>query len=292
MSSIISEDGFGFEYNHWLSRKLATFLNMLMIGRGASLPSVESIKKVKISNFMVAPGRVMCRAQNGTGALVKIEIFFKEFDFQTWAKIISAVSLNAYLASKLYLGELPEEMESIFLNNNASLVPPDINDITIFQDGREIDKPNYYSVAAIEKLAARFEEEPFAAFLLRGYEKGDFVSELRKVRTNLQKQHMAKLAALAANLYQKEQAELEQAQNEEINVTKFLERACEIGSFWKCGEDISQLQFSIRADDLPASILRWLEPLPLSGLENKISYQLEEVYAHVAKRAHSFGLGL
>ena len=301
MSSIISENIFGFEYNHWLAQKMAALLNTLMRSRGNGLPSVESIRKVKVSNFVITPGHVMCRVQNGSGAAIKVEIVFKEFDFQTWGKIISATASNAYMVSRLYLGELPPELEEIFLNNNASLIPPDINGMSIFQDGKEIDKINYYGVAVLEKLASRFEEDPFAVFLLRGYEKDDFISELCKVRTNLQKQYIAKFKESAPNSSrtqdftkdnQGQHHDGAKENNAESNVFECSDKIGEIDNYWKCGEDISKLKFSIKADDLPASILKWLDPLPLNGLESKINYQLEEIYAHVAKRAHSFGLGL
>lgn len=292
MNIITSEDTLGFEYNHWLSRGMIAFLVELAKQHDFGLPNIESIRKVKISNFMITPGRVMCRAQNGNGALVKVEIILKEFDFQTWAKIISAAALNAYLVSKLYLGELPAEMEGVFINHNASIMPLDASGISILQDGKELEKLNYYGVAAIEKLASRFEEDPFAVFLLRGYDKDEFISELRKFRSNLQKLHAAKFKESAAMYYEGKSAEADERENTGKKIAEFLEQTNEISNYWKCGEDISKLKFSIKADDLPASILKWLDPLPLGGLENKVNYQLEEIYAHVAKRAHSFGLGL
>jgi len=63
-------------------------------------------------------------------------------------------------------------------------------------------------------------------------------------------------------------------------------------AFWKLGEPAKELHYSIRADELPASLLRRLDPLPLGGFEADLGAEFEEMYAKVARRAQAFGLGL
>ena len=65
-----------------------------------------------------------------------------------------------------------------------------------------------------------------------------------------------------------------------------------LDSFWKMKPEAAQIHYHIKADELPASILKWLEPLPLRGIEEAIDRKLEECYAKVARLAQSYGLGL
>ena len=55
---------------------------------------------------------------------------------------------------------------------------------------------------------------------------------------------------------------------------------------------LQQLSYDIRADELPAALLKRMEPAPLDGVDIDADRALEEAYVQVARRAQAFGLGM
>ena len=52
------------------------------------------------------------------------------------------------------------------------------------------------------------------------------------------------------------------------------------------------LQYQLKADELPAALLRRVEPPPLLGLEVHFEPELQEVYNRVTSRAQAYALQL
>ncbi len=259
-----------------------------------------NLKKIKVLDFLVITGRVACKVQTDNGQTSKIEILFNEWDSTTWEKLISSWSDSIYFISQLFAGKIPAEMEEIYANNKTSFLADNIDQICILQNGKEVSKLNIFIVAVINKLIEHLEHEPFLSFLLRGRGKDEIMLEIRRFRSNLQKIHSNKLKKLSNEIETKingfvEKTETEIAREQIENFLINLENhpnEVNASSYWNWWPDIQKIKYTIKADDLPASILKRLEPLPLGVLENKINYLLEEGYVHATKRAHSFGLGL
>ena len=52
------------------------------------------------------------------------------------------------------------------------------------------------------------------------------------------------------------------------------------------------IQYQLKADELPAALLRRIEPPPLLGLESSFEPELQEVYNRVTSRAQAYALQL
>ncbi|MCB0359328.1 MAG: hypothetical protein KDD44_06820, partial [Bdellovibrionales bacterium] len=61
-------------------------------------------------------------------------------------------------------------------------------------------------------------------------------------------------------------------------------------SFWRLRGSVSELRYTLRADELPASLLRRLDSLPLGSLTTAAELGLEDAYVNVARRAQGLGL--
>ena len=66
----------------------------------------------------------------------------------------------------------------------------------------------------------------------------------------------------------------------------------DVDNICRLNAKIFNLKYSILADEIPAAMLRRLDPLPLQGLEEKADSQLVEAYERVTRMAQSYGLSL
>ncbi|MDR2338351.1 MAG: hypothetical protein LBE20_06905 [Deltaproteobacteria bacterium] len=271
------------------------FLSIFNTPENNALWVNEAINKLKTLDFLVIPGKVSCKVQAINEPPVKVEIIFNEIDPETWEKIISTLASHIYYVAKLSIGEVPQELVQVYEEHNTHFVSQNIEDLKFLQNGVEIKKLDFYTIVVIKKLVERFEEDPFLIFLLRGCGPKELIAGIRKFRNNLQGTHLKQLKEQAKDAEIKNNGFVRKS---EIEVTReqiehFLENIdFSAKRYWRWGEDMEKLKYSIKADDLPASILKRLDPLPIDTLESKVSSLLEDAYAHTTRRAQSFGLGL
>lgn len=259
----------------WCSTRLTELFNGTDYSSFLS-DCAEYSRRHKVLDFLITPGKASAKIQDNGSKLNKVEIIISEFDETVWDGVFATLVTKAYFIAKLLSGELPQEIENVFREVGVDLFPSSIDKIQIIYNGERIYDINKHVAAVVYRLAHRLEEDPFCVFLLRGCGREELISNIRKLR---------RIMRLPQNL--------------EIPETKTIKTRpqaallqCDVDRFWSYGASVKDLSFTIKADELPAAILKWLDPLPLSGLEDKVDFLLEEAYAQVARRAHAFGLGL
>lgn len=236
----------------------------------------EYSRRHKILDFLITPGKASAKIQDNGSKLNKVEIIINEFDESIWEGVFNALVTKAYFIAKLLSGELPQEIETVFSEVGVDLFPTDLDKLQIIYNGKQTYEINKHIAAVIYRLSQRLEEDPFCVFLLRGCGREELITNIRKLRRSLRVP---------------QDLETSEIKTPEIKQPVALFQ-CEVSKFWSYSEPIKDLSFTIKADELPAAILKWLDPLPLSGIEDKVDFLLEEAYAQVARRAHAFGLGL
>lgn len=238
----------------------------------------EYSRRHKILDFLITPGKASAKIQDNGSKLNKVEIVICEFDESVWEEVFGSLVTKAYFIAKLLSGELPQEIEGVFSEIGLDLFPATRDKLQIIYNGQPTNNINKHIAAVIYRLAQRLEEDPFCVFLMRGCGREELTTNIRKLRRNLRMpQHFEIPSSLTTTIESKPLTVLSPG---------------ELEKFWSFGEEVNELSFTIKADELPAAILKWLDPLPLSGLEDKVDFLLEEAYAQVARRAHAFGLGL
>ena len=235
-------------------------------------------KKHRLLDFIVSPGRISAKLIENGNTPQKLELVVGEFDENIWQEFFNRAAKHAYVLAKMLAGELCFEVDDIFAQMQVSLIPRDPQQIQCFLNNQPISHKHRHIVALGQRFAARLSEDPFALFVLRGCGHEELLNNLRRSRRQLKPE-----------LPPEENEYVESANdNEPQNTNYSLARE----GYWEAGAELEQLSFSIKADELPAAILKWLDPLPLNGYEDEIERTLEESYAQVACRAHAFGLGL
>lgn len=237
---------------------------------------IELLKKQRIVDFIITPGRVSAKHIDDLGNANKLEILIDTFSDEDWFTLILKLSLESIYLAHFLCGNIPLKLEGICEELGISLFPEKIEQIEMRYQGKIQKQASAPLAAVIHKLAEKLRDEHFLLFLLRGKGSEEIIASLKQRRNRISETRRFD----SPTRYQ---------QLQHVDAAKLSET---IDSFWEAGAELKTLQFSIKADELPASILKRLDPLPLGGIEDEIEHQLEEAYVQIARRAQGYGLGM
>ena len=238
--------------------------------------AIELVRRRQVMDLFVSPGGISAKIQESQSAFRKVSISMQEISDAVWSKAFREISRSAFYLGKLYSSEIPVEINEVFKSCGESLFLSDASKLEIHYCSNVVQDVNLYVAAVLYKFSVLLSEEPFALLLLRGKGRDEIILTLRALRRELSFE----------NLCVQEETTKVVAESSPINWSK------NPADFWRSSDVIKSLQYTIKADELPAALLKWLDPLPLNGMEDQIELSLEEAYAHVAKRAQAYGLGL
>lgn len=236
----------------------------------------ELIRKRRLLDFSVQPGIAAAKMLGDKPQPQKVELHFPQLNPEQWEAVFDALSQKAYFLALMLLGRLPPETDDVFARAGGELIPSRREAITFTLDGAPVERLTPTTAALVLKLFEKLEAEPLLLVVLHGKGREEALAELRKRRSLLKSERPAQTAISAQEVPYEQAPPL-------ISTTAY---------FWSAGNGMRELTYSIRADELPASILKWLDPLPLGGLEDQVDYLLEEAYEIVARLAQGYGLGL
>lgn len=238
--------------------------------------ATELIRKRRVLDFLIQSGRVSAKVHDEQSRPGRIEILFPQISDEKWDELFSDFAQESYFLAKFLIGKVPHKTESVFTSHGLELVPSSLEQIRIRYNGSDIKAFDAATTAVVIKLVEKIESEPFSLIVLRGRGRDETISELQRLRTLLREKKNFKSEIRYQDV----------AYEPAPPLTNTIDR------FWTHGKDLEELEYNLRADELPASILKWLDAMPLSGLEEHVDYLLEEAYEKVARLAQGYGLGL
>lgn len=243
----------------------------------------ELVRGRKVLDFMVQPGVVSARVQQDSLRPQRIGIHFQPIDDNYWERIFDSLSDKSYFLARMLAGDFPDELETVAIECGTSLFPESIRSVGLSVDGQDLKAPSPLVAAVTLRLLEVLDQEPFSLFTILGRGREETIAEVRRLRA---KNEPGKVAFLPPSSFSADSSSpIETAPAHPLRYQSSR-------GFWSMDPAIKQLQYTIKADELPASILRWLDPIPLNGLEEHVDHLLEEAYARVARLAQSFGIGL
>ncbi|MCB0345965.1 MAG: hypothetical protein KDD66_12670 [Bdellovibrionales bacterium] len=234
----------------------------------------DYLRKRRSLDFLITPCLVTARVFDDERRPIRVKIAVSELDEHAWDAVFSLVSSQALFLARILAGDLPKEFAERCEELNVNIFPTS-EDISIETDGSQ--KISQYSAAAAAATIEALERDPLALFLLRGLGKEQFLYRLREHRV---------LKGTSPESVGAEQL-IPSLRDSNMRWNSELSSA-----YWELGESLDDLSYRIRADELPAALLRRLDALPLGSLTSDVERTLEEAYAHIATRAQAFGLGM
>lgn len=236
----------------------------------------ELIRRRRVLDFSVGAGMCSARVQLEQSPAVKVEVKASMISDELWGRAFEGLAQSALLLAELLSGEISNEVEDVFKSLGCALIPESAGEFKFEIEGAAASLEDVRVAAVLQKFAEAIAEDPFLLLLFRGRGRDEALLQIRKHRRELQSARGVKQVDLARKSSEREQKALIQ----------------DLLLYFSAKAHLFELAYSIRADELPAAILKWLDPLPLDGLEDEVEFLFEEAYAQVARRAQAFGLGL
>jgi len=236
---------------------------------------LELIRNRRVLDFTVNKGVFSARVFGETGAPSLVSISLPLIEDQDWETIFELLASRSLFLASFLAGVLPTEINEAFDEANQSLFPKTGNDFQIEIEGKKQKSLDARTAAIIYKFCESLSDNPFLLIVFRGRGREETIVEIRRKRS-LQNQ---KEASASGVHFQQVHAE------HSSSIPKGED-------FWKSGSNLDGVTYKIKADELPAAILRHLDPVPLGGLEEDVERLLEDAYDHVTQRAQAYGLGL
>lgn len=114
-----------------------------------------------------------------------VTLSLEPFTNEDWHYVIETMAQKAIFSAQLLAGEMPSDIEQVFISNGLSLFPFNLSDIRSRCSCPDKVNPCKHIGAVYYQLADRFSEDPFVIFQLRGRTKEQILEALRIYRTSL-----------------------------------------------------------------------------------------------------------
>jgi uncharacterized Zn finger protein len=125
---------------------------------------------------------VLASVQGSEPQPYQVSLALEPFPDEAWDYVIETLSQKAIFSAQLLAGEMPTNIEQVFVSSGLSLFPFSLSDISSRCTCPDKANPCKHIGAVYYQLADRFSEDPFVLFQLRGRSKEQILASLRQLR--------------------------------------------------------------------------------------------------------------
>lgn len=218
---------------------------------------------IRILDFNLVSNKATAKVLKFGEKASEVIVNFEHLSSEKFHELIGVISDNCYHIASLLSDVRTQELRDLLI---GSLEKPYF---TATIDFKAADANNDKVAAVAGRIAEMFEDSFWNFFLAFGIGKEEVVNEIFRARKK----------------YKTNSSEQEKSEDPSLSPEQ-------IEKFWDLDLEILKQKYEIRADELPASSLRRLDPLPLSGLEEDADPFFVETYERVSRLAQSYGLSL
>ncbi|MEV2241926.1 SWIM zinc finger family protein [Micromonospora sp. NPDC049891] len=165
----------------WWSRRFLEVLESFALGtrltRGRSYARAGQVLSLD-----VAPGVVTAVVQGSRAKPYQVTVALPPFPARLWARIEGELAAQAFFSARLLAGDLPAELEELFVAAEAPLFPAVITDLEQRCSCPDGAVPCKHLAATFYLLAEAFDADPFTLLHWRGRSRTELLARLRQLR--------------------------------------------------------------------------------------------------------------
>jgi len=166
---------------HWWSRRFLEVLESFALGSRLTRGK-NYARRGQVVSLDVAPGVVTSSVQGSRKTPYKVSIALPAFSELVWAKVEVTLAEQAIHSAMLLAGQMPDDLEDVFLAAGAPLFPQVAKDLTLSCSCPDWEVPCKHLAATFYLLAESFDDDPFAILLWRGRSREALLHRLRELR--------------------------------------------------------------------------------------------------------------
>lgn len=245
----------------WIS-VLESFNIGARLGRGRSYARGGQVLSIETEK-----GRVRAKVQGSRPKPYEVAIRVKALTAADWRKVLQALSRQALFTAKLLAGEMPREIEKVFMDAGLSVFPEKLQDLQTDCSCPDWSNPCKHIAAVYYLLGEEFDRDPFLVFKMRGMSREEFLALLG------QGNRKKAAAAGGAKAFTPPEQEIS-SPGEPL--------PADLSSFWN-GRKLSEALFGeVRIPPVPAALPKRLGNFPFWRGEVKFREAMEAVYPRAA----------
>ncbi|MBQ1039912.1 MULTISPECIES: SWIM zinc finger family protein [Micromonospora] len=165
----------------WWSRRFLEVLESFALGtrltRGRSYARAGQVLSLDIT-----PGLVSAVVQGSRPQPYQVSIALRPFPPALWSHIEEELAGQAFFSARLLAGDLPDELEELFVAAGAPLFPAAVDELTQRCNCPDFAVPCKHLAATFYLLAEAFDADPFELLHWRGRSRAELLAELRARR--------------------------------------------------------------------------------------------------------------
>ena len=133
----------------------------------------------QVLEFTLGTGKVTARVQGSRPAPYKVTITVLPLLTAQWHAVESRLASQALFRARLLAGEMPPEIEQVFVACGTPLFPQSSRDLEMSCSCPDWEVPCKHLAAVCYVLAEAFDDDPFALLAWRGKGRDDLLAALR-----------------------------------------------------------------------------------------------------------------
>ncbi|MFI6269226.1 SWIM zinc finger family protein [Micromonospora zamorensis] len=165
----------------WWSRRFLEVLESFALGtrltRGRSYARAGQVLSLDIT-----PGLVSAAVQGSRPQPYQVSIALRPFPAALWSRIEEELAGQAFFSARLLAGDLPDELEELFVDAGAPLFPVAVTELRQRCNCPDFAVPCKHLAATFYLLAEAFDADPFELLHWRGRSRAELLAELRARR--------------------------------------------------------------------------------------------------------------
>lgn len=162
----------------WWSRRFLEVLESFALGtrltRGRSYARAGQVLRLEVT-----PGEVTAAVQGSRPRPYEVRITLAPFPATLWSRVEEELAAQAFFSARLLAGDLPAELEELFITAGAPLFPAGLAELGQWCSCPDGAVPCKHLAATFYLLAEAFDADPFALLHWRGRGRDELLDRLR-----------------------------------------------------------------------------------------------------------------
>jgi uncharacterized Zn finger protein len=224
----------------------------------------------------------------------QVSLSLDPFSDEDWEYIINTMSQQAIYSAQLLAGEMPENIEQVFISNGLSLFPFTLSDVRSRCSCPDKANPCKHIGAVYYQLADRFSEDPFVIFQLRGRTKNQILERLRQLRnqnisisevtTNSERRVTDDVSSQADRESKTKKAA--KSRSKTANKSSQTLEDSDLNQFWRYEEPLDSSLVVISPPLESKTVIEFLGTIPLATADAQVAREfLTQVYQQASQQA-------
>lgn len=270
----------------WWVRRWAKFMQQV----GAEVDAA-ALRGFRVKRLEVQPGLVQAQVVERENGVTAVEVRFPTLTDEQWVTIIDALGSQAIFVAQLLAGNMPAEIEQVFVDAGSWLLPARADVLEqrcTPANGASLSgvTPCRALVAVYTQLGEMVADDPWLLLRLRGRDRQQVLAALQEKRNNEAQESAARAVPSSdATAAQDRAFYTPPMQNSQADASQVAHLEERIDDFWGRRKVLEEVHYHLAQPAVELALLRRLGPISQSADGVEAYSQLQSVYHRVTRRA-------